>query len=164
MSSMPPKEQAILPTGEQVRRAVGLYLDHAYGGEVPQGEKRLIPADGFDPPAWLMSGVVERDPANAPLANVRSFALRLGNCVYPNMKLRLSRPPNDPVYVFSVDSHDVFLTAAANSPDYAALEELKRANAAMASAITAAWDAAGLLTDKNYLRQKIQQAKEGSGG
>ena len=39
------------------------------------------------------------------------------------------------------------------------LAELKRRNAATVSSITAAWDTAGLKTEKNYLRGKIREAK-----
>lgn len=154
-------QNANLPTVEQLRRAVLLYLDRAYGGQAPQSVAAKVPPPSADPGQWLMGQAAERDPADAPLVNVRSFALRLGNSKYPHMKLRLSRPPRDDVYLFSVDSHDAFLHAPAGSPDYAELEDLKRHNAAVAAAILSAWDAEGLLTERNYLRQKIRQAKDG---
>lgn len=157
---IPSAEPVILPTAEQIRRAVSSYIQHAYDGQPTETARRLIPPEGFDPKEWLMAELVERDPANAPLANVRSFALRLGNMIYPHMKLRLSRPPHDSVFIFSVDSHDAFLSAPPDSRDYAALEEMKRYNAVIVAAVTAAWDAAGLLTERNYLRQKIQEARE----
>jgi len=150
----------LLPTADEIRRAVALYLELAYHGESPASAGRLIPPEVFEPTEWLMSDLAERDPSNAPLANVRSFALRLGNWQYPHMKVRLSRPPNDRVFVFSVDAHDAFLDAPAGSPDRAALEELKRNNAAIAATVLAAWDASGLLTERNYLRQKIRQARD----
>lgn len=154
---------ALLPTADEIRRAVALYLELAYRGESPASAGRLIPPERFEPNQWLMSDLAERDPANAPLANVRSFALRFGNWQYPHMKLRLSRPPNDNVFVFSVDAHDAFLDAPAGSPDRGPLEELKRNNAAIAATVLAAWDAAGLLTERNYLRQKIRQARDEHG-
>ena len=46
------------------------------------------------------------------------------------------------------------------SPDYQALEELKTANAEIARDVTTAWDAAGLPTERNYLRGKIRQARK----
>jgi hypothetical protein len=148
-----------LPSAEALRRAIEIFLDRAYGPSVPPRAARFLPPDDFDPARWLMSDVTERDPPDAPPANVRSFALRIGNARYPHMKLRLSRPPNDDTFVFSVDSHDAFLCAPAGSPDRQELEELKRHNAAVASAVLSAWDAEGLLTERNYLRQQIRQTR-----
>jgi hypothetical protein len=106
-----------------------------------------------------MCGAALRDAADAPVDGVRSFSLRLGNANYPHMKLRLSRPPKDNVFLFSVDAHDAFLHAPPGSADYGALEELKRRNSQMAAAITALWDENGLPTERNYLRLKIDQAR-----
>ena len=152
-----------LPPAEEIRRAVLLYLEHAYDGEPPETVRRLIPSADVDPARWLMSDCTERDPADALLEGVRSFALRLGNRAYPHMKLRLSRPPNEPVFLLSVDSHDAFLSAPAGSPDAQGVEELKRGNARIAAAIHGAWDREGLLTDRTYLRRKIQEAKARGG-
>ena len=148
-----------LPSAEQIRRAVGLYLACAYGPEVPDSAAERVPPEPFDPVEWLMGDVVERDPAEAPLGAVRSFALRLGNSQYPHMKLRISRPPKDAVFLFSVDSHDAFLRVPPDSPDFEPLEALKRYNSLLAADIYAAWDAAGLPTEKSYLRQKVRQAR-----
>ena len=149
-----------LPSGQDIRRAVELYLRHAYPSGVPEAIAGRIPPEVFDPAEWLMSESVERDPPDAPLGSVRSFAMRLGNVEYPNMKLRLSRPLRDKVFLFSVDSHDAVLHAPSSSADRDALEALKVHNAAVASMISAALDAAGLATDRNYLRNKISKIRE----
>ena len=107
-----------------------------------------------------MSPFIERDPPDAPLEGVRSFALRLGNEKYPHMKLRLSRPPRENVFLFSVDCHDTFLSAPVGSPDYDVLEGLKRHNAIVAEAIRLAWEQSRLPTERVYLRRKITQAKK----
>lgn len=153
-----------LPPPAQIDRAVELYLDRAYGGRTPTAAERFRRPKGLDPAAWLMSGAAERDPPEAPLGDVRSFALRIGNARYPHMKLRLSRPPNETAFVFSVDCHDAFLRAPPGSADHEALEDLKRHNAAVAAAVLSAWDAAGLLTERNYLRRRIQQARDADPG
>jgi hypothetical protein len=149
-----------LPAAGQIRLAVELYLRRAYSGEPLPQVRRLVPPEAFDPAAWLMADPVERDPADAPLEQVRSFVLRLGNDFYPHMKLRISRPPRSREFVFSVDSHDAFLHAPPGSQDYDALEDLKKRNAAMAELITAAWEAQSLPTERTYLRGKLQQARE----
>ncbi|MCE5328140.1 MAG: hypothetical protein LLG01_17165 [Planctomycetaceae bacterium] len=149
-----------LPPPDVIRQAVGIYIAHAYNGSAPAAVDDLIPPEHFDPSAWLSRSVVEPVPVNAPLEQVRSFALRLGNSQYPHMKLRISRTPNEGGYLFSVDCHDAFLRAPQGSPDYEALESLKRHNAALASGITADWDHAGLPTERNYLRRKIREVRE----
>jgi hypothetical protein len=153
-----------LPSAEEIRRAIEIYLAHAYPSGPPAATQRLLPPASFDPARWLMGDCTERDPADAPLAGVRSFAMRLGNAGYPHMKLRLSRPPREQVFVLSVDSHDGFLRAASGSSDGRRLEALKRSNAGIAAAVQAAWDAAGLLTERAYLRRKIREKKGRGGG
>lgn len=144
---------------DQIRLAVRIYLDHAYGDQPPESAGKFIPPDGADPADWLMSDIAERSPADAPIEDVRSFALRIGNRLYPHMKLRLSRPPQKTVYLFSVDCHDAFLFAPAGSPDHEALEDLKRRNLEMAAAIGAAWEEVRLPTEHAYLREMIDEAR-----
>jgi len=159
-----PDNSTRLPSASEIRRAVELYVAHAYGDAVPPAVRKLLPGASFDPAKWLMGECAERDPSDAPLGGVRSFALRLGNAGYPNMKLRLSRPPRERLFVLSVDSHDAFLRAPPGTRDQRELEALKRKNAEIAAAIHAAWDSAGLLTDRTYLRGKIREAKARSPG
>ena len=151
---------APVPSPGQIHRSVEEYLAIAYPAGPPESIGRLLPGDPLDVISWLMSDATQRDPADAPLEGVRSFALRLGNAGYPHMKLRWSRPPGERVLVLSVDSHDAFLHAPPGSPDGEALESLKRDNARIAAAIHAAWDAADLPTERNYLRRKIRDAKD----
>lgn len=148
-----------LPTAGQIRMAIERYLHVAYAGQTPQSILELLPPVDFVPARWLMSDSVERDPSGAPLPAVRSFAVRLGNSEYPNMKLRISLPPRDRVYLFSVDAHDGFLHASAGTPDYEALEALKTHNSSIATQVTAAWEAEGLMTERNYLRRKISEVR-----
>jgi len=157
--SPPDKQLVQLPTPGQITRAIGIYLQHAYPGGPPASASRFLPPEGFEPGLWLMSDLIERDPPDSPLEQVRSFALRLGNSNYPHMKLRLSRPPREAMFVFSVDSHDAVLKASPGTPGYEALERLKRGNAALTQAISLALDAADLPTERSYLRRKLRQAK-----
>ncbi len=148
-----------LPVVGQIRLAIDRYLHVAYAGQTPENILELLPPAEFIPAQWLMSDSVERDPAGAPLSAIRSFAVRMGNSKYPNMKLRMSLPPRDRIYLFSVDSHDGFLHASEGTPDYEALEALKAHNSSIASEVTAAWEAAGLMTERSYLRRKISEVR-----
>jgi len=155
----PPNEDVVLPPPEQIRRAVELYLQHAYDGTPPAATERFLPPADFEPCEWLMSDLAERAPDGAPLKAVRSFALRIGNTMYPHMKLRICRPPKDTAFLFTVDSHDAVLQAAPGTPDYEPLQELKRYNATIADAVVRAWEDEDLPTERRYLRSRIRRAK-----
>ncbi len=149
-----------LPDASALRLAIGDYLQQAYGSAPPaQVVEDFLPPDDVDPVAWLMRDVVVRDPPDAPLPHVRSFALRVGNRRYPYMKIRLSRPPGKRMFIFSVDAHDAILHAPTGSTDAAALAQLKRFNAQLTHQVMAVWDAAHLPTERSYMRQMIEQAK-----
>lgn len=159
----PEKYKLQLPTPDQLHCAIDIYLDHAYEGNLPEASREYLPEKGeFDVAEWIMGEMVERDPPSAPLEIVRSATFRLGNTFYPNMKFRISRPPNDIMFIFSVDCHDAILSAKIDSPDFAMIEELKAQNATLAEKILADWEKAQLPTERNYLRYKIKQAKKRS--
>ena len=157
---MVPQALNSFPTADEVQRAVAIFLARAFSGDAPASAEEFCPPADADMSQWLMSDIAERTPdACAPLDEVRSFALRIGNEIYPNMKLRISRTPNGGEWVFHVDAHDAMLRAPAGSPDAAALEDLKAHNAAITRAIHADWEAAGLLTERRYLRNAIDATR-----
>jgi hypothetical protein len=158
---MTSQNQTGLPNAKALAQAIEMYLARAYPNGPAAGiaEKFSVPDDA-ELADWLMESVGEPEPAGADITSVRSIALRLGNAFYPNMKLRLTRPPGNNPFLLMADSHDVMLVVPESSPDYAAVEELKSANAALVSDITNAWDSAGLPTERNYLRDKIRQARK----
>ena len=150
-----------LPPIADIRQAAEIYIDQAYPDARPPEVQQFLPDADVDPATWLMSGLAERAPSDYdPLDQVRSFALRIGNRLYPNMKLRISRPPNSSCAVFHVDAHDAMLKAPAGSTDHVALQDIKAHNAELTARITAAWEAAGLLTERAYLRQEIARCRQ----
>ena len=149
-----------LPSADDLRRAVTIYLATAYPQEAPPAVDRFAMPAGADVGEWLMSDIVERSPDDAGrLGSVRSFSLRIGNRMYPNMKLRVSRPPSGCCAVFHVDAHDAMLKAPPGSGDESCLQELKAYNAELTSQITETWEQAGLLTERTYLRQAIEDCR-----
>ena len=143
-------------------RAINIYLTHAYGSTeaIPEQIANLLPKNpDFDPKQWIMGEMVERNPAEAPFEEVVTASFRLGNMFYPNMKLRLAKPPREEFFLLSVDSHDAVLQAPEGTPDYKMLEELKAHNAKLAGEIQTQWDKLGLPTERNYMRYKIQTAR-----
>ena len=150
-----------LPAGEVVQRAIAIYLEVAYPGGAPAEVTGRVPAASIDVGRWLADETVERDPPGAGPQDARAFALRLGNSVYPHMKLRLARPPRHPGLVFSVDSHDEFLAARAES-EAGPLEAMKRHNAEIARTIHERWERAGIPTERSYLRAKLAETRRAS--
>ena len=152
---MSPKN-SLLPAADEVRRAVLAYIGRAFEARPPATVERFLPPPDVDIGDWLMGDVAERSPSDrTQLAEVRSFALRIGNAMYPNRKLRISRTPNGAGVVFHVDAHDAMLSAPVGSADHGPLRELKSHNARLTAEITEAWEAEGLLTERAYLRQAI---------
>lgn len=155
------------PSAQQILLAVEIYFRLAYGPDLPAlkcSPPEGLGADDKGPEVdrWLMSDAVDRDPPGAPLEEVRTFSLRLGNRRYPHMKLKISRPSQEPFYVFCVDSHDTFLRAIGSAADHEALEELKAYNNALAHDIRNGWQQANLPTEESYLRHKLAQARKGT--
>ncbi|MFP4054271.1 MAG: hypothetical protein ACLFV7_10470 [Phycisphaerae bacterium] len=149
-----------LPSKDELQQAIDVYLRVAYGdAPLPATAERYLPPDHWDPQGYLLSDAVERTPPESPPQQVRSYAIRLGNPMYPNMKLRLARPPRENVFLLSVDCHDQMLQAPPDSPDFAALEQLKQFNADLATQIVAAWEDAGLTTEKSHLRDTLRRAR-----
>ena len=157
---MATEDQTGLPRAETLRDAIDIYFARAYpDGVAEQISQKFTAPDDSELARWLIDDVGEPEPSDADIDTVRSIALRLGNAFYPNMKLRLTRPPGNKLFLLMVDSHDVMLVAPEGSPDYQALEELKTANSALVADITAVWDRCALPTERNYLRDKIRQAR-----
>ena len=161
-----PEDSPKLPAVETLCTAVRIYLEFAYPAGAGAAGSRLPTwvleggegASEADVAAWLGSEVVEREPGDASAGAARALAVRLGNFAYPHMKLRMARPPRQEQLLFSVDSHDGFLTARAES-DAGPLEELKRHNAELARRIQTRWDEAGVPTEGAWLRSKVDEAQ-----
>ena len=154
----------MLPTATTLRLAIERYLDRAYGADPPAAvtRKYLPPADA-DVAQWLTGRAVECQPAHVSPTKMQSFALRVGNRRYPFMKIRLTRPARKRYFVFSVDAHDACLHAPGGSHDALELEKLKRFNTQLAQEIMAVWDAAGIITEREYLRRVIRQTRKRKG-
>jgi hypothetical protein len=151
-----------------------LYLQAAYPPPqgVPAGlAPRVDAVRGLDPASDVpLDTLLERDPANT----LPSFALRLGQPMYPYMKLVVDEaPPIAPPipgspsaamadtgdFILRVDSHDRHLHAPAGSPDAAWLASVRASNKELGERIEAAWAEAGLPTFKTYLRRRLQERK-----
>lgn len=132
-------------------RAVAAYLRRAYGESVPARVTATL--DGLralEPGALLAAGGFERCDG----AGATRYALRLGNAVYPHMKLVLERSPRGP-WLFRADTHDLHVQLAPDDPERAAWDALRAQNRSIGEAIEAAWEAEGIPTFREFLRRDL---------
>lgn len=136
-------------------KAIDTYLAHAYPAAPPRmvAERlKLLRADAsfYDSPAF------ERAPATEPLR----LSLRLGNRVYPHMKLVIEKSPLGDGCLFRVDTHDRHACPEQGTPDYEAFCALMALNEGIASAIEAGWKQLGLPTFKTLLREDLARRSQ----
>jgi len=131
-------------TPAHVRRAIDVYLRHAY----PPGASVAPPTTSAH---WMGPTTIEELLAALPrdtaceVEGGRRFALQLGNHRYPFMKFVLEEYLVAEEYFFSVDTHDN-LHIRPDAPDYAEWLALKDYNRDLGAAIEAAWRVSGLPT------------------
>jgi len=158
MTSNPTSPAGTPVTGRTLKQAMDLYLQQAYGTTPPPAavQERIarIRSSADDQPAPL--DFLEKSRCDSGRS---SYALRLGQPLYPHMKLVLEESPGGGPPLFRADAHDSMLHAPAGSPDAAPLAALRAANKDLADRIEAAWSVAGLPTFKDYLRATLAQRK-----
>lgn len=148
----------------ELRRAVEIYLACAYpDGDLPAAVRRRL--------EWMGGDAEMVDLARPPFEPVAPesgegpaiYALRLGNRVYPHMKLQIQRWSTAAGFLVSVNTHDQVLAPAPDSPDAEAFRTLLAENQRTKLAIEAAWDAEGMPTFLRYLRDYIDGDVEPAG-
>ncbi len=148
-----------LPTAE-VWRAIEVYLSLAYTSTLPSAVRakletlRSLKADEF-----YQSPIFERDGAGG---SPQKVSLRLGNRLYPHMKLTIERSPDKSGYLFRADTHDKHVCPAPGTRDYAAFTQLMENNQKLAQAIETGWAEQRLPTFKTYLREDLARRGKAS--
>jgi CheY-like chemotaxis protein len=134
-------------TPAHVRRAIELYLEHAFP-PAQSARPKLTGAllDGAASMADVFGRMEHR--AQDQEADSLRYTLRLGNVRYPFMKFVVQEYLVDEEFFFSVDTHDN-LDVRPNSPDYERFQELKAFNRALRDSIESSWRAAGLPTHED---------------
>lgn len=141
------------PSPAQVWRAIEVYLQAAYPGPAPSAVRtRLEALRNTSDTDFFNSDIFERDK-NDPNSSKRS--LRLGNRVYPHMKMVIEPSPDGRSQLFRADTHDRHVRPAPESKEYAMFCQLMEMNQQLASAIETAWSIAGVPTFKDYLRRDL---------
>lgn len=145
------------PPHREVWRAIDVYLEHAYPGEPPSAVcDRLETLHHLPKEDFFDNGVFEKD------AQGHRLKLRLGNRLYPHMKLILERTPDGKACMFRADTHDQHICPTPGSPDYKPFCQLMAKNQELARTIEAAWAAEGVPTFKTYLKQDLQRRAGGA--
>jgi len=132
-----------LPPIDLVRQALEIYLQLAYPQRhFPIHVQHVIDAlqtssddDFFWKHFWEMDG---RQPPTV-------MSLRLGNQLYPHMKLVLVRLPSGHNFAFRVDPHDRHITAPPSAADCESFGKILAHDAELAKQIEEAWQRAGLI-------------------
>lgn len=140
-------------------RAVQVYFELAYPeGGVPDRSRPFAEIDPSTALADVLSlPKVEKLPSPTP-GKPGGYALRLGNAWYPHMKLLIQPYGLPPGVVFGVDTHDR-VHVPAGSPEAEELHRLKENNLELARKVEAAWESAGIPTQKGLLRKALADAR-----
>ena len=84
----------------------------------------------------------------------RGYAIRLGSCVYPHLKLQVVHHAASDTWLFAVDTHDN-IQLDADDPDAGRLAQIQQANRDLKEQIERAWEQEGLLTFNGLLRREL---------
>jgi hypothetical protein len=144
---------APLPDPEQVHRAIDVYLNTAYTGELPLRVRSQMKVLGAWHGKFFRCSVFAHDDQDPPTR----YYIRLGNPFYPHMKLAVELPPGGDRFVYRVDTHDRHCCPAPGANEYSEFCDLMAKNKEVADRIESAWDAAGVPTFKAYLKEDLQR-------
>jgi hypothetical protein len=142
---------ASTPEPSQVLKAVETYMSHAYGADVPTQVRSMLAILHSWKGEFFRSPVIAADDKTPP----RRYTIRLGNRVYPHMKLAIELAPDGNSFLFKADSHDRHICPPAGSAEYDAFMTLRKENARIGEAIDNAWEQEGVPTFKSFLRDDI---------
>lgn len=153
-------------SAQMLQLAIDLYLQNAYTTTpIPTAvQERVKPIRALPPDAPVPENLLEHETA----VSRSGYALRLGQPLYPHMKLIIedapARPSGDPAVFFPrfllrVDAHDRHLHAPPGSPDAAWLASIRTSNKDLTDRIEGAWSDAHLPTFKEFLRLELQSRR-----
>lgn len=146
-----------------IRRAADIYLEHAYPtGQLPDVVHRRMAWSPEASAADLLPKPPFERAGRVPGTQTPIYALRLGNSRYPHMKLQIQPWPNSAGLMLSVNTHDQVAGMDLGVSDSQAFKELQSENQRLKEVIEQAWEAAGLPTFLQYLREYIESRTDES--
>jgi CheY-like chemotaxis protein len=136
---------------ETVRRALEIYLNHAYSG-ASRWRAPVVDLSGGTTAADLVARFSDETDRATRGGGARRYVLRLGNDRYPHMKLVLEESLLPEQYVFTVDTHDD-VKVSPESPDFERWTALREHNRNLKERIETAWREAGVPTLADLTKQ-----------
>jgi len=144
-------------TIDMLQRAVRLYIDAAYpDGRVPlhvAEQTRFDTSVSIDRLIHSMAFEHSFDETG----NVEKYQLRLGNHMYPHMKLGIERCAGSDDFVFVVDTHDRHITIGPSPDESDGLADLLERNTKLKNQIEQAWRDAGLPTQSRRVTDQTSK-------
>jgi hypothetical protein len=143
------------PDAALVRRAIDVYVGVVYPDGPPVTVRSMLAVlrsfagDFLETPTFIRDG---NDPP-------RKYSLRLGNRVYPHMKLVCELSPDAKQFLFRADAHDVHCCPPPDSPEYAPFRQLMETNQQVVTEVEKAWADEGIPTLKTYLLDDLAKRK-----
>ena len=145
------------PPPATVWRAIDAWLSVAYAGSAPREVSALLDTlRRQEPGLRFESSVFERSNGEPPTR----YALRLGNRLYPFMKLVIERLPARNTWLFTADTHDRHICPAPGDPEHEAFTGLMAHNRALAATIEDMWRAQGIDTFRGFLGDDLARRRE----
>lgn len=136
-----------------VMKAVDVYLGVAWGDRRP-----AVACHADFSTAQSIDEVLERFADERKVGKLRKYALRLGNCQYPNMKLVFQELLVRDKFFFAVDTHDDCFVDSSWA-DFDQWIELKRRNAEIKDEIERKWQDAGVPTFATVVQEIEQETR-----
>jgi hypothetical protein len=100
---------------------------------------------------FFRSPVIAGDGKEPP----RRYTIRLGNRLYPHMKLAIELAPDGNSFLFKADTHDRHICPPQSTPEYDAFMTLRKENTTIGESIDTAFEEAGIPTFKSFLRDDL---------
>ena len=145
---------AELPQPAVMFQAIDIYLHHAYAPGLPPKavQARVEQLRRTDPQEMFTCPVLEHDRKDATPSRL---LIRLGNRLYPHMKLSVEPRPDRRGYLFRADSHDRHVRPPEGSRDAELFRRIVEHNAALSQTIEQAWGQAGIPTFRTFLKEDL---------
>lgn len=144
------------PNPALVWKAIEVYLSHAYERSPSAAvRQRLDLLRAAPEESFFACTAFEATPKEEPTR----LDLRLGNRVYPHMKMVIERAPDGRRCLFRADTHDRHILPAPGSREHDAFRQLTEQNQSIAGQIESAWESQGVPTFKSYLRGDLERRR-----
>jgi hypothetical protein len=146
---------AAKPDPALVQKAINAYVKVAYPDGPPVTVRSMLATEQTWRGDLVDAPVFVKDATDKP----SKWSMRLGNRVYPHMKLVIERSPDGKQFLFRADAHDAHCCPPPNTPEHAPFCQLMTHNQHLITELEKAWAAAGVPTLKTYLQDDLAKRR-----